>query len=141
MADRPGLIGIAGPSCSGKTSLARLLAQHLPDPTAVFSFDSYYRDFASLPTAEKARFNFDAPEALDSELLIHHLEELAEGESIERPVYRFDTHSRTAEREKLAEPGIHQKNPERKFEAPWLNSSRLALKVVPVLLANVLPIE
>lgn len=106
MADRPRLIGVAGPSCSGKTSLARLLAQHLPDPTAVFSFDSYYRDFAGLPTAAKARFNFDAPAALDSELLIHHLEELARGKSIERPIYRFDTHSRTAETE-LLEPGRH----------------------------------
>jgi uridine kinase len=104
VADRPRLIGVAGPSCSGKTSLASLLAQQLPSPTAVFSFDSYYRDFAGLPTAEKARFNFDAPEALDDELLIRHLESLARGESVELPIYRFDTHSRAAECEHL-EPG------------------------------------
>ncbi len=106
MADRPSLIGVAGPSCSGKTTLSRLLAQRLPGPTAVFSFDSYYRDFAGLPPIEKARFNFDAPEALDAELLIHHLERLAEGESVERPIYRFETHSRAAKCEHL-DPGRH----------------------------------
>ncbi|MBT4503940.1 MAG: uridine kinase [Gemmatimonadetes bacterium] len=106
MADRPRLIGVAGPSCSGKTTLARLLAQRLPGPTTIFSFDSYYRDFANLPTAAKARFNFDAPEALDSELLIRQLESLARGESIERPIYRFETHSRAAECEHL-DPGRH----------------------------------
>ena len=94
MAARPCLLGIAGPSCSGKTTLARFLADTLPGDNLVLSFDSYYRDFASLPPAEKAGFNFDAPQALDLELLHRHLQTLARGTGIERPVYEFATHSR-----------------------------------------------
>jgi len=98
------MIGITGLSCSGKTTLARCLAQTLPGTTTLLSLDSYYRDFARLPPAEKARINFDAPAALDLELLTGDLEKLARGEGVERPVYLFPTHARAARTERV-EPG------------------------------------
>lgn len=106
MAPSPCVLGIAGPSCSGKTTLARFLADSLPGDNLVLSFDSYYRDFASLPPAEKTIFNFDAPQALDLELLHQHLKTLARGAGIERPVYQFATHSRALQGE-WVEPGDH----------------------------------
>ena len=106
MPARPCLLGIAGPSCSGKTTLARFLAAALPGENLVLSLDSYYRDFAHLSPAEKTGFNFDAPEALDLELLYQHLQTLVRGTGIDRPVYQFATHSR-APRGEWVEPGDH----------------------------------
>jgi len=104
VATRSCILGIAGPSCSGKTTLARSLADTLPGDNLVLSLDSYYRDFASLPAAEKAGFNFDAPEALDLDLLHPHLQTLARGTGVEQPVYEFATHGR-APRGEWVEPG------------------------------------
>lgn len=106
MTPQPCVLGIAGPSCSGKTTLARFLADSLPGDNLVLSFDSYYRDFAHLSPAEKTGFNFDAPEALDLELLHQHLQTLARGAGIDCPVYQFATHSR-APRGEWVEPGDH----------------------------------
>lgn len=103
---KPRLIGIAGPSCSGKTTLARRLTDALSGRNILLSLDSYYRDFASLPPQQKARFNFDAPEALDLDLLAQNLEALARGEAVEKPVYLFPTHSRAPKGERV-KPGDH----------------------------------
>jgi uridine kinase len=93
----PHLIGVAGPSGSGKSELAQYLARHLPGTTAVIPLDSYYRAMAHLPFEERARLNFDHPEALDWELIRTDLRKLARGEAIDEPIYRFDQHARSAE--------------------------------------------
>ena len=93
---RPVLIGITGPSCSGKSSLARGLQRALNGTAGILPLDAYYRDLTHLHRADRDRFNFDAPDALDHELLHLHLRSLAAGRAIDRPIYRFEDHRRTA---------------------------------------------
>ena len=90
---RPHIIGIAGPSSSGKTELARQLCAKLPG-TSIVSLDSYYRAISDLPLEERAKTNFDHPDALDWELLHGHLRDLADGRPFEEPVYSFAEHTR-----------------------------------------------
>jgi len=90
------IIGIAGGSGSGKTTVANLIlertgARHI----ALIAHDSYYKDLSALTLAERARVNFDHPDSLDSELLIQHLCVLKSGQAVEVPVYDFKTHTRT----------------------------------------------
>lgn len=89
---KPYLIGIAGPSCAGKSELSRTLARILDAP--VLSLDSYYREMGHLPLEQRCRSNFDIPDALDSELLFEHVSALAEGREIPKPVYDFTCHTR-----------------------------------------------
>lgn len=101
----PVVIGIAGCSGSGKTTLAAELAREL-DGTH-FPIDHYYRDLAHLPLAERHRQNFDDPELIEHRLLASHVAGLASGESIERPLYDFATHTRVAGRtELIAAPAV-----------------------------------
>ena len=91
------LIGVAGPSCAGKGTLAaqlvsKLRAAHLD--AAILSLDSYYRPLSHLEPLERARYNFDTPHALDSDLLLEHARELHQGRSIKCPVYDFAAHTR-----------------------------------------------
>lgn len=97
----PRLIGLAGPSGAGKTTLARALQTRLPGPTTVLSLDSYYRDLVDLSLAERARVNFDAPEAMDHQRLAADLHQLAAGRRVEIPVYDFATHTRQAHQQSL----------------------------------------
>ena len=90
---KPHLIAVAGPSCAGKTELARHLAARLP--AVVLPLDCYYFDLSHRPLAERARSNFDEPSALDHDLFLHHIQALSEGRAIRRPVYDFATHTRT----------------------------------------------
>ena len=96
------LIGIAGPSGAGKSYLARYLADVLH--ARILALDSYYRDLSHLTAAERARNNFDAPEALEHELLIEQVACLKRAESVRLPVYDFATHTRSAKTSALA-PG------------------------------------
>jgi uridine kinase len=98
----PYLIGVAGPSCAGKTELSRHLAAQLP--AVVLPLDCYYHDLSDRHLAERARFNFDEPAALDHDLFLRHVRALSNGMAIERPVYDFATHARTARVERVA-PG------------------------------------
>ena len=91
---RPLVLGIAGWSGSGKTTLARELANQL-DAT-LFPLDLYYRDLSQFPLDSRHKRNFDHPDSLESELIIEHVRALANGKSIQRPVYDFKTHSRVA---------------------------------------------
>jgi uridine kinase len=98
----PYLIGVAGPSCAGKTELSRNLVRAL-DAT-LLPLDCYYRDLSDRTLEQRARFNFDEPSALDHDLFVQHLRDLAAGRPIDRPVYDFATHSRTSQVERIT-PG------------------------------------
>lgn len=98
----PFTVALAGGSGSGKTSLTRALVGQLgPQHCAVLDHDSYYRDLAHLPFAERAATNFDHPASLESDLLAHHLAELRAGRAVLRPDYDFTTHTRKATRTRV----------------------------------------
>jgi uridine kinase len=88
------LIGIAGPSCSGKTSIAVKLSSRLEGNPPVLTLDSYYRDFSPLQPSERDGINFDIPKSLDYELISQHIRMLMQGESVEKPNYDYATHLR-----------------------------------------------
>ncbi len=93
----PLVIGIAGGTGSGKTTVAQVIlervgAQHI----ALLPHDAYYKDLSQLPLAQRAQVNFDHPNSLDTELLIQHVQLLKQNQPIDLPVYDFKTHSRTA---------------------------------------------
>jgi uridine kinase len=94
---RPMILGIAGGTGSGKTTVARRLAAALPPRAAVvIQHDWYYRDRSQLSPAERACVNFDEPDALDNALLARDLETLKGGAAVECPQYDFATHTRAA---------------------------------------------
>jgi len=91
----PVIIGIAGGTGSGKTTVARAIYDRVgPDRIEWIAHDSYYRNFDALAPEERAKINFDHPDSLESELLMRHLDALCKGSSVEVPVYDFATHSR-----------------------------------------------
>jgi uridine kinase len=91
-------IGIAGGTASGKTTVARRLVERLSGhPVAFLDQDSYYRDLSDLPMEERVRFNFDHPDAFDTDLFEQHLTALQAGAAVNKPVYSFQQHSRTSE--------------------------------------------
>lgn len=93
---KPLVIGIAGGSGSGKSTVARNVAQALTAASVAFiDMDAYYRNFSHLPIEERRKINWDHPDAFDWELLVGQLGRLAEGEAIEKPVYDFVTHTRS----------------------------------------------
>ena len=101
---KPLIIGIAGGTGSGKSTVARKVAEALPDASVAFlEMDAYYRDFRHLTLQQLHQVNWDHPDAFDVELLVTHLEALARGEAVEMPVYEFATHSRS-ERTRRIEP-------------------------------------
>ena len=98
----PVIIGIAGGTGSGKTTVARAIYDRVgSDRIEWISHDSYYRDFDGLPAEERAKINFDHPDSLESELLTRHLDVLSKGSSVEVPVYDFATHSRKIETQRV----------------------------------------
>jgi uridine kinase len=99
---KPHILGIAGPSSSGKTELARQLIQRLPG-TSLISLDSYYRGMEEIPLEERKKANFDHPDALDWELLHEHLVDIAAGRPFQEPVYSFAGYCRSSET-RLVEP-------------------------------------
>ena len=94
----PLVIGIAGGSGSGKTTVAQEILQRVgPDRIAFLQHDSYYKDLSGLPPAQKAEVNFDHPNSLETELLAQHIASLRDGKPVEVPIYDFSTHSRTSQ--------------------------------------------
>jgi uridine kinase len=94
---RPFLIGVAGPSCAGKSEISNKLAAVLKAP--IVSLDSYYRQLSEPSYEERAKSNFDAPDALDADLLLTHVRALAAGSAIRKPVYDFTCHNRAEDTE------------------------------------------
>ena len=98
--DLPVVIGIAGGSGSGKTTvLRRIIREFGADPIAVLDHDAYYHDLSHLSPEERAQFNFDHPDALETDLMRTHLDRLIEGKAVEKPVYDFTTHTRSDDTE------------------------------------------
>lgn len=92
---RPVFIGIAGGTGSGKTTVTRAIVERVSEATvAVIEQDSYYKDQRDVPLEERAKVNYDHPSAFDTPLLVEHLEQLAAGEPIEKPIYNFSLHTR-----------------------------------------------
>ena len=90
------IIGIAGGTGSGKTTVVNQILHELPaGEVCVISQDSYYNQTENLSYEERTKINFDHPKAIDFELLVSHLNELRKNEIIEQPVYSFVTHNRT----------------------------------------------
>jgi uridine kinase len=103
IADRPVILGVAGGSGSGKTTVVSRLISALGGhaDVAVLHHDAYYRDAAHLPPEERAEINYDHPDSLETELLIEHLEALLRREAVDVPVYDFANHVRTGQTERI----------------------------------------
>jgi uridine kinase len=94
---KPIMIGIAGGSGSGKSTIARKIQERCSDVTVLmFQLDHYYKDLAHLETSERDRVNFDHPDSLEMGLLEQHIADLAAGRAIERPTYEFASHTRSS---------------------------------------------
>jgi uridine kinase len=94
----PFVIGIAGGTGSGKTTVARAIVKSVGEERIAFlSHDAYYRDFVDLPKDILEQKNFDHPDSLETELLIRHLKALKQGMVVEMPVYDFKVHRRATE--------------------------------------------
>lgn len=92
------IIGIAGGTGCGKTTVVNQLLDQLPEgEVGVISQDSYYKDTSHLSYDERVKINFDHPRSIDFELLESHLKELRNGNAIEQPVYSFVKHNRTGD--------------------------------------------
>ena len=92
------IIGIAGGTGSGKTTVVRKVIESLPkDEVAIIPQDSYYRDNSHLPLEERQEINFDHPKSLEFPLLINHIEKLKKGEPIKQPIYSYLTCARSEE--------------------------------------------
>jgi uridine kinase len=90
------IIGIAGGTGSGKTTVVHQIMNELPETeVGIISQDSYYKETHNLSFDERALINFDHPRAIDFDLLVTHLKELKDGNNINQPVYSFVTHNRT----------------------------------------------
>ncbi|NUQ73659.1 MAG: uridine kinase [Polyangiaceae bacterium] len=92
------VVGIAGGTGSGKTTVARTIAAALPtESVAMIEYDAYYRDRPDLAPEERAQLNFDHPDSLESDLLVEHLSALRAEKPVEIPIYDFKTHRRRTE--------------------------------------------
>ena len=93
----PIIIGIAGGTGSGKTTVANVILERVGQARiALLAHDAYYRDLQDLPRPQRDIINFDHPESLETELLVRHLEALRRWEAVDVPIYDFTTHTRTS---------------------------------------------
>jgi len=98
MAHKPLIIGIGGGTGAGKTTIARNVVGELPaDAVSLIEHDAYYRDRQELDFEERTQLNYDHPDSLDNDLLVAHLDTLAQGQAIDRPNYDFVHHRRKPE--------------------------------------------
>ncbi len=100
----PLVIGIAGGTGSGKTTVANVILERVgADQIAYLPHDAYYKDLSDLPPAQRTMINFDHPNSLDTDLMVEHVRQLKAGKTIRLPIYDFKHHNRTEE-VKLIEP-------------------------------------
>lgn len=96
------VVGIAGGTGSGKTTVVKKIIQNLPkDEVAVLYQDSYYKDNGHLPLEERLEINFDHPESIEFDLLSKHIKKLKENKSVEQPIYSYLTCTRSQETVKV----------------------------------------
>ncbi len=102
---KPVIIGIAGGSASGKTSIAHRLKEQFEETNSVviIRLDDYYKDQSHMPMEERVKTNYDHPFAFDIDLVMQQLEQLMEAKPIEKPIYDFVTHTRSRHTE-IIEP-------------------------------------
>lgn len=120
------IIGIAGGTGSGKTTLTERLRDHFgADEVSVLNHDSYYKRHDELPYEERCKLNYDHPDAFDNDLLIQHLKELKAGRAIDCPVYDYADHNRSSEGSTSSLP------PSSSWRAfcPWLSRSCAACSI------------
>ncbi|CDF58240.1 uridine kinase [Thermobrachium celere] len=95
---KPIIIGIAGGTGSGKSTVAQEIYNSLPEESiAVIEQDNYYKDQSHLSFEERTKTNYDHPDAFDTALLLEHLKKLSRGEAIDKPIYDFANHTRKKE--------------------------------------------
>lgn len=98
MSEKRVIVGIGGGSGAGKTTVVDNLTRRLdPQSITIIKHDSYYRDLSDIPPKERAARNFDHPDALETSLLVQHLEDLRDGVIVRVPVYDFTSHTRTGD--------------------------------------------
>lgn len=101
------IIGISGASASGKSLLANTIVNELgSDQVVIISEDSYYKDHSNIPFEERAKINYDHPDAFDHELLFEHLQKLQSGTSIQVPIYNHAMHIREKETRTIGQHAI-----------------------------------
>lgn len=104
---KPFIIGIAGGSGSGKSTVARKVAEGLATSSVAFiDMDAYYKNFTELSLDERRKLNWDHPDAFDFDLLCEHLERLSESTAIDKPRYDFVTHLRSARTRHIEPPEV-----------------------------------
>ena len=91
------IIGIAGGTGSGKTTLTRRLVEKFSENISVVYHDNYYKAHNDLPYEERAKLNYDHPDAFDTDLMIQHLQSLKNGQCVDCPVYDYKIHNRSAD--------------------------------------------
>jgi uridine kinase len=101
MGRKPLIIGVAGGTGSGKTTIVNAIIEEVGHSgsggsggVTVLQHDSYYREISHLPMSERSKINFDHPDALETDLLVEHVKALASGRDVEMPVYDFTVHNR-----------------------------------------------
>lgn len=97
MLHRPLIIAVVGGTGSGKTTVATAIHEAVGLGAVLLDQDAYYRDLSDLTLDERRKVNFDHPDSIDTELLAHHLQQLAAGHAIDKPTYDFAAHTRAAE--------------------------------------------
>lgn len=97
------IIGIAGPSAGGKTTVTNKICENfLSEEVSVISFDDYYKDQSALSMEQRYKTNYDHPDAFDVDMLIKHIEKLKNGEKITKPIYDFVKHNRSDVTEQIS---------------------------------------
>ena len=100
------IIGVAGGTGSGKTTLTRRLKERFGDEMTVISHDNYYKAHDDMTYEERSRLNYDHPDAFDTDLLVEHIKALRAGETVACPVYDFTQHNRSKETLLIAPTGV-----------------------------------
>jgi uridine kinase len=103
----PIVIGVAGGSGSGKSTVVRRIVETIGDDhVSVLEHDRYYRDHPDMPLEERAQLNFDHPDALETDLMVEHVEALRAGTPIDAPIYDFAQHRRETRTKRIAPGGV-----------------------------------
>ncbi len=102
---RPLIVGITGGTGSGKSTVCKAIIENIPQENiAILEQDAYYKDQTHLAFEERLKTNYDHPLAFDNDLLIQHIDELCEGNSVQKPIYDYEIHTRKQNQTVTIEP-------------------------------------